>query len=104
MTKEGKKKGLRCECGGLFEAKIEKFGKVIAEVMKCAKCRHITLTLEQVKYYARMKLLHTRFAKDRKIVKMGNSLGFTLPKGFASIGQRVKITPKDERHLILVIQ
>ncbi len=99
-----KKNSLRCECGGLFEVKIKVLNKIFTEVMSCNKCRHITFTIEQMKNYTRMKLLHIRFAKERKIIKIGNSLGFTLPKGFAKLGQRAQIIPKDKHHLILVIQ
>lgn len=99
-----KKKGLKCECGGLFEAKIKAIDKIPTEVMTCVKCGRLSFTLEQAKYHTRMKLLQARFAKERKVVRLGNSVGVTLPEGFAHIGQKVQMIPKDEHHLELVIR
>lgn len=99
-----KKKTLRCECGGGFRAQPYAVDKVQTEAMVCSRCGHAMFTVEQAKQYSRLRHLQSLFAKERKVVKMGNSVGVTLPEGFAHRGQMVRMVPKDAHTLELTIK
>ena len=62
--------------------------------MVCPKCNFTTLTKEQAEKYAKLKTLHQIIDAERKIIRIGNSMGFTLPDRLqefgAKIGKKVK--------------
>ena len=70
-------------------------GHFETEAMVCPRCGFSTLTKEQAQRYAELKLLHQIVDAERKIIKIGNSMGLTLPdelKQFgAKIGKNVRI-------------
>lgn len=101
---KAKSKVLRCECGGKFEEKLHSVDELETEAMVCPRCGHVTFTVEQAKRYSNLRHLQSLFAKERKVVKMGNSVGVTLPEGFAHRGQRVRMVPKDEHTIELRIR
>ena len=92
MAKERK---IKCDCGGFLEESIAKFEHFETEAMVCPKCNFTTLTREQAERYSKLKQLHQLIDADRKIIKIGNSMGLTLPDGLqdfgAKIGKKVKI-------------
>lgn len=92
MAKERK---IGCDCGEvLIERKI-KFDGIETEAMVCPKCNFVTLTKEQADKYVKLKQLHKLIDTERKIIKIGNSMGFTLPDGLqefgAEVGKKIKI-------------
>jgi ssDNA-binding Zn-finger/Zn-ribbon topoisomerase 1 len=91
MAKERK---IKCDCGKLMIVKKTKFESFEAEAMVCPNCNFTTLTKEQAEEYAKLKQLHQIMDKERKIIKVGNSMGFTLPDRLqefgAKIGKKVK--------------
>ena len=98
MAKERK---IKCDCGEFLIDKLIKFGDFETEAMVCPKCNFITLTKEQAEKYARLKQLHQIIDAERKIIKVGNSMGITLPDRLqdfgARIGKKIKteaLTPK----------
>lgn len=92
MVKERK---IKCDCGGFLAEGITKFEHFETEAMVCPKCNFTTLTREQAERYAKLKQLHQIIDAKRKIIKIGNSMGLTLPDGLqdfgAKVGKKVKI-------------
>ncbi len=91
MAKERK---IICDCGGILAEKKTMFGEFETDAMVCPKCGFTTLTKEQAERYARFKQLHQVIDARRNIIKIGNSMGITLPdklKDFGvKVGRRVK--------------
>ncbi|MBI2647222.1 hypothetical protein HYW99_01985, partial [Candidatus Woesearchaeota archaeon] len=96
MAKERK---IRCDCGEILEEKTAKFDHFKTEAMVCPNCGFITLTKEQADNYVKLKQLHQIIDAERKIIKIGNSMGLTLPDRLqdfgAKIGKKVKIEALD---------
>ena len=92
MAKERK---IKCDCGGFLVDKLTKFEDFETKAMVCPKCNFITLTKEQAEKYVKLKQLHQIIDAERKIIKIGNSMGLTLPEGLqdfgAKIGKKVRI-------------
>ena len=96
-----KKRKIKCDCGGILEEKVIFFDSFKTEAMVCQKCGFTTLTKEQALKYAKLKQLHQIIDAERKIIKVGNSMGLTLPDRLqefgAKIGKKVKtkaLSPK----------
>ena len=85
---------IKCDCGKILAARKIKFDDIETEAMVCPKCDFTTLTKEQAKRYIKLKQLHTIIDAERKIIKIGNSMGLTLPDRLqefgAKIGKKVK--------------
>ena len=92
MAKERK---IKCDCGKFLIGKNVKFDHFETEAMVCPNCNFTTLTKEQAEKYAKLKQLHQIVDAERKIIKIGNSMGLTLPDRLqdfgARIGKKVKI-------------
>ena len=98
MAKERK---IKCDCGEFLVEKKINFDHFETEAMVCPKCNFLTLTKEQAKKYAKLRQLHQLIDAERKIIKVGNSMGFTLPDGLkdfgAKVGKKVKVEALDSR-------
>jgi len=92
MAKERK---IKCDCGGVLSERKIAMGHFETDAMVCPRCDFSTLTKEQAQKYGELKLLHQIVDAERKIIKIGNSMGLTLPdelKQFgAKIGKNVRI-------------
>jgi DNA-directed RNA polymerase subunit RPC12/RpoP len=92
MAKERK---IKCDCGEFLEQKETKLDHIETEAMVCPKCGFTTLTKEQAEKFVRLKQLHQIMDAKRKIIKIGNSMGLTLPDKLedfgAKVGKEVKI-------------
>lgn len=90
-----KERTLKCDCGTLMEARQARFEGFDAEAMICPKCGFTTLTKKQAENYARLRQLHQIIDSERKIIRIGNSMGFTLPDRLrdfgVKVGKRVRI-------------
>ncbi len=86
MAKERK---IKCDCGSIIESKQAHFEGFDTEAMVCPKCGFTTLTKEQAQQYAKIKQLHQIIDAERKIIRIGNSMGFTLPDGLKEFGVKV---------------
>ena len=93
MAKERK---IRCDCGALTEARQARFEGFDTEAMVCPKCGFTTLTKEQAEQYARLRQLHQIIDAERKIIRIGNSMGFTLPDSLKDFGVKVGKKVKTE--------
>ena len=89
------KRKIRCDCGIILAEKRIKFGDFETEAMVCPKCNFTTLTKGQAERYVKLKEMHQIVDSERKIIKIGNSMGFTLPDKLqdlgAKVGKKVKI-------------
>ena len=92
MAKERK---IKCDCGGFLVEKKTKFDNFETDAMVCPKCSFTTLTKDQAEKYVKLKQLHQIIDAERKIIKIGNSMGLTLPDKLrdfgAKVGKKVKI-------------
>ncbi len=89
------KRKIKCDCGKLLVEKKTIFEHFETDAMVCPKCNFTTLTKEQAEKYAKLKQLHQIVDAERKIIKIGNSMGLTLPDRLqdfgAKIGKKVRI-------------
>lgn len=89
------KRKIKCDCGAVFIEKRIKFEDFYTEATVCPKCSFITLTKEQAEKYVRLKQLHQIIDVERKIIKVGNSIGITLLDKLqdfgVKVGKKVKI-------------
>ena len=72
------------------------FDKFETEAEVCPNCNYTCLTTEQAKKYVKLKELHEIIDAKRKIIKIGNSMGLTLPDKLQSFGAKVGKTIKIE--------
>lgn len=88
MEKERK---IRCDCGTFMVEKETDNEGIISPATLCPKCGYKTFTLEQAKEYVKLRKMHDVIDEERKIIKIGNSKGITLPKELRlKVGQKVK--------------
>lgn len=91
-----KKRKIMCDCGGYLEEKTTLFDNIETGAMVCPKCAFTTLTKEQAQQYMRLKEFHTLIDSERKIIKIGNSIGLTLPDGLREFGAKAGSKVKTE--------
>lgn len=84
-----KKRKIKCDCGGTLDEKQVKFEGFITEALSCNKCDFVTLTRAQAENYAKLKRLHEIVDSKKKIIKIGNSMGITLPDKLKDFGVKV---------------
>ncbi|PIN87317.1 hypothetical protein COV19_00345 [Candidatus Woesearchaeota archaeon CG10_big_fil_rev_8_21_14_0_10_44_13] len=75
-----KARKIRCDCGKFFAEKMVKVGSITTKALVCPGCGHITFTKEQAMEYGRLKEIREMIGGERKIIKIGNSIGITLPE------------------------
>ena len=96
-----KKRKIKCDCGGFLVEKKTIFEKFETGAMVCTGCNFTTLTKEQAESYAKLKQLHQIIDSERRIIKIGNSMGLTLPESLkdfgAKIGKKVKTEALDAK-------
>ena len=97
----GNPRGMRCDCGGRFEDRLSDFDGLKSPAMVCVKCGEVTLTKVQARRLMRIKELSMACRAKRKVVRIGNSIGITLPEELAKIGQHVHMQPVDEKTIAM---
>lgn len=83
------KRKIECDCGGTFEEKEIKFKGIITRAEVCNKCSHTMFSPEQARDFIRLKELQEIVNSKRKIIKIGNSMGITLPEKLSDLGLKV---------------
>ena len=83
MAKERK---ITCDCGSILKERKILLDHFETEAMVCPNCHFTNLTKEQAETYARLKLFHQLIDAERKIIKVGNSMGITLPEKLQGFG------------------
>lgn len=89
-----KKRKIKCDCGKYFEEKEVKFEGVITEAEVCTGCKYMTFTRKQAEAFIEAKKLQEIMNSKRKIIKIGNSFGITLPERLKEFGLRAGKTLK----------
>jgi len=80
---------LTCNCGGIYAKRKVEFKGLEVEAMVCPQCGEETFTLTQAKKVYSLMKFHNMLGKERKIVRIGNSLGITLPESLREFGIKV---------------
>ncbi len=83
------KRKIRCDCGALLIERKTVLDNLETEAMVCPRCSFTTLTKKQAVEYAKLKQLHQIIDAERKIIKIGNSMGLTLPERLQEFGAKV---------------
>ena len=90
---------IKCNCGTYLQPKVAEFGGFNTEAMVCPKCGFATLTAQQAQKYVELKQLHSIIDAERKVIRVGNSMGITLPEQLKSyglkVGRKVRTTALD---------
>ena len=88
----GKERQITCDCGGIFKEVRDTFEGVEASAMRCAKCGHTMFSSKQADEYIRLRDLKQKTDKERKVIRIGNSKGITIPEFLkVKVGQKAKI-------------
>lgn len=89
------KRKITCDCGEDLVPQMTLFDHFETEAMVCPKGHFTTLTKEQAEEYLKLRRLHEIVDAERKIIRIGNSMGLTLPDELqtygAKVGKRVKL-------------
>lgn len=92
MEKERK---IKCDCGTFLERRSTDFNSINTDAMVCPSCNFTTFTKKQAEEYVKLKKLHEIVDSEKKVIKIGNSMGITLPdrlKEFGiKLGRKIKI-------------
>lgn len=87
---------IRCDCGSFLEEKETNLHNIKTKAMICPSCKFTTFTRAQTEEYIRLKRLDKIINKEKKVIKIGNSMGITLPEELKEfglkIGKKVKIS------------
>lgn len=82
------KKSFKCNCGGRIEEGKTMLEGFLIDALICDKCAEITLSPESAKELLRLREESEKINSERKIVRIGNSIGVTLPPEAEEIGFR----------------
>jgi len=104
-----KRKVIKCECGGQFVEQCKEIEGITSPVMVCDQCEEMMFSLEQSKLYHKLRSIQILLKNDeRKISKIGNSMGITLPVklkelGF-NVGKNFNLQILDENKIIIELR
>ena len=94
---------IRCDCKRFFEEKEIEVNGILVKAMVCPGCKHVTFTREQALEYARLKEIHSMIDHERSIIKIGNSVGITLPEKLGlKPGKKVRTEAIDSKSFKVV--
>jgi hypothetical protein len=85
-TWEKMKTKLRCRCGGIIERKETFVEGFLLTADVCSKCGELGLPLKSAQELLRLREEAKRIDARRKIVRIGNSIGITLPHYSEKVG------------------
>jgi ssDNA-binding Zn-finger/Zn-ribbon topoisomerase 1 len=80
---------IRCDCGGFLQEEKTRFGDIQTAAMVCPHCAFTTLTKKQAEEYVKLKQFHHIMDAERKVIKIGNSMGITLPEDLGEFGVKI---------------
>lgn len=100
MEKERK---IKCDCGTFFERRSTDFNGIRTNAMVCPSCNFTTFTKKQAEEYISLKRLHEIVDSEKKVIKIGNSIGITLPEKLkefgVKLGRKIKIKALSENSI-----
>ncbi len=92
---------LTCNCGAILEEKETVLDHIYTLAMVCPQCNFTTLTTAQAKIFRNRLDFHHAVDQEKKVIKIGNSMGITLPEKLRDfgvcIGDKVRIEALDEK-------
>ncbi|RJQ21177.1 hypothetical protein C4580_02955 [Candidatus Woesearchaeota archaeon] len=92
---------IKCDCGRTLEEKEVIIERIQTPALVCPNCQFRTLTVEQAKTFQKRLEFHRAIDQQKQIIRIGNSMGITLPeklKDFGlKIGHKVKLEAIDEK-------
>jgi rRNA maturation protein Nop10 len=92
---------VRCDCGHYLEPTMQDFEGIYTEANVCPKCGYTTFSAAQAKKFIALKEIHRTINSQRKIIKIGSSIGITLPNAMkkygAKVGKKVQIEALNEK-------
>ena len=95
------KRKMKCDCGGTLGEQLAEIEQVLTHAMVCLCCGWTTLTREQAHEFRKRLDFHHVIDRERKIIRIGNSLGLTLPEALRNLGiapgTRVKLEAIDAK-------
>lgn len=97
------KRKVRCNCGAIFKEADFELGGIISKAMVCPKCKRATFTKDQALEYARLRDIHSMIDHERSIIRIGNSVGITLPEKLGlKPGKKVRTEAIDSKSFKVV--
>lgn len=82
-----KGKNLICECGGRYSEQSRDLQGITCPVMVCGQCDEIMFSMEQSRLYHKLRSIQDELSREhRKISRVGNSMGITLPVKLKELG------------------
>lgn len=92
---------IRCDCGNYLKESETEIEHILARAMVCPHCGFTTLTKEQAKEFHKRLEFHKTIDQEKQVIRIGNSMGITLPEKLRdfgiSVGKKVKIEAIDDR-------
>lgn len=92
---------IKCDCGKTLEEKETIVEHICTAALVCPNCGFTTLTKEQARIFQKRLELHSAVDQEKQIIKIGNSMGITLPEKLRDfglrIGQKVRLEAINER-------
>lgn len=99
---------IKCDCGRVLEEKETAFEHICTSALVCPNCGFTTLTKDQAKVFQKRLELHTALDQEKQIIKIGNSMGITLPEKLRDfglrVGHKVKLEAIDEHSFKVDLQ
>lgn len=93
-----KTRAMKCECGGKMVPKVTHLDDFDTEALICDSCGEVTFTMKQLKRALDLKRMQRALESNRKIIKIGNSLGLTLPEELGiKVGDLVRLKALTEK-------
>ena len=80
------KRSFKCNCGGKIEEGKTMLEGFLIDALICNKCSEITISPESAKELLKLREEAEKINSERKIVRIGNSIGVTLPPEAEEIG------------------
>ena len=102
------KRKMKCfECDGYYAFKEIEDEGLKFKAYVCGKCNDIVLDIAQSKQYLEKMRLKEAVEKERKIIRIGSSMGITLPdmlkKFGVKVGRKVKLEAIDRKSIKITL-
>ena len=92
---------ITCDCGQTLKEKEVVIESISTPALVCPNCGFRTLTIDQAKRFQKRLELHKAIDQHKQVIKIGNSMGITLPEKLkefgVKVGRKVKLEAIDER-------
>lgn len=98
---------IKCDCGTILEENETIIEHIRTKALVCPKCGFTTLTKEHAKIFQKRLEFHNMLDQEKQIIKIGNSMGITLPEKLRElgldVGRKVRLEAIDERSFKIMI-